>query len=73
MRIKMLPVNSVAIKSIGYLADSGRLGVRFYNGKRYTFINVPEKTANEFFNAASVGAYFVKNIKNKFTLLRKDL
>ena len=61
------PAKSSNIVSIGYDDDFNTMYVTFKNGYRYAFFNVPEDRHDEMLNSASVGSYFNKNIRNRYT------
>ena len=67
MNIQMQPVSSSNIKAIGYDPSTLRLRVEFLNGSTYIYSGVPEAVWSDFSSAASVGSYFAKNIKGKYT------
>ena len=65
-QVKMIPVESSNIDSIGYDADSKELYVKFLTGVRYKYSNVPERKFINFITAESYGKYFAEYIRGKF-------
>ncbi len=61
--IKMVPVQSSQIHSVGYEALSRTLAVRFKNGGLYWYSNVPQEVAAGLHSAESKGAYIREKIK----------
>lgn len=64
----MQKVNSSTIAEVGY--DLGMLVIKFKNGGKYAFNDVPEKTYKELLSAPSKGKYFAANIRNKFYTMK---
>lgn len=62
--MKMIPVNSSNISSVGY--ENGTLKVKFKTGGTYAYFDVPENVFNELIHAFSVGEYFTDNIKKVY-------
>lgn len=59
-------VSSSAIRNFDYNARAKRLSVTFVTGRKYVYENVPSPVYNAFRNAASKGAYFNANIRDRF-------
>ena len=57
-------VDSTLIFSIGYIPEI--LAVEFRDGGLYEYLDVPEEIFHELTVAKSVGAYFVRNIKDRY-------
>lgn len=65
-------VDSSLIDSAGYDAASKTLTVVFATTKEtYVYKNVPQKVYDAMMKAESKGAYFTKNIKNKYEFEKK--
>lgn len=62
--MKMIPVQSSNIASIGY--ESGTMHIRFHSGGLYTYSDVPEFLYMELMSAASKGRYFHAHIKGRY-------
>lgn len=60
------PVNSTAIGSIGYEAETLTLEVELSSGRVYQYFDVPEAVFLDFMNASSHGRYYNQNIKNDY-------
>ena len=60
--IKMIPVVSSNVESIGYDENTQILRVKFLTGAIYEYKNVPIMEFEQLKNAASVGAYLNRNI-----------
>ena len=58
------PVISSNLRSVGY-AD-GTLEVEFKSGAVFQYKNVPEHVYADMMNAASIGSFFSKNVKDSF-------
>ncbi len=59
-------VQSTAITSIRYKADTCELDVTFTNGKTYCYYNVPLQVYLKFVDAESKGRFFNEKIKDGF-------
>ena len=62
--MKMIPVSSSDIASIGY--ENGCLDVQFHRNRLYRYFHVPESVFREFLNAPSKGQFLHTRIKNHF-------
>lgn len=60
----LIPVNSSAIRAIGY--DAGTLTVEFHTGRVYDHPNVPYAVFAEFMRASSKGAFYNQNIRGRY-------
>lgn len=69
--IKMIPVKSSQIKSVGYDAEANVLYLEFTNGVVYLYSSVPVKVYETLLiPTMSVGKYFYQEIKGKFEYKR---
>lgn len=57
------PVNSSAIRSVGYDRINRHLEVELANGRIYRYSKVPQRTYTSFMKAKSIGSYFVRYIR----------
>jgi hypothetical protein len=64
--MKRIPVQSTAIRSIGYDSTAETLDVEFLNGRVYRYFAVPEFLYRGFLLAGSKGDYFRTRINNRF-------
>lgn len=62
--MKREPVESSALASIGYEADTETLELEFSSGAVYRYLRVPAIVAVELQNAESRGRYFDAFVKN---------
>jgi len=60
----LIPVNSSAIRAIGY--DGGILTVAFHTGRVYNHPNVPYSVFTAFLCASSKGTYYNHNIRGRY-------
>lgn len=61
-------VESSFIVAIAYYPNAAVLEIKMKNGKKYTFMGVPEHVYEEFKNAPSKGKFFNSIIKNRYEL-----
>jgi hypothetical protein len=61
--IKMIPVASSNVESIGYDENDQVLRIRFLNGNTYDYKNVPIMEFERLKMAHSIGSYLHRNIK----------
>ena len=61
-----IQVVSSNIRSVGYEADIGILEIEFTSGSIYQYFDVPEREYEELMNAASIGKYFNRKIKDNY-------
>lgn len=64
--IRMIPVVSSNVESIGYDSETQTLRVSFLNGSTYEYKNVPDIEFENFKNAPSIGSYLAHNIKGRY-------
>lgn len=62
--MKMIPVSSSDLSSVGYEDDT--LYIRFNSGATYYYRNVPESVYINLMNAPSKGKYFHAHIKGVY-------
>ena len=62
--MERVPVESTAIRSIGYAPATATLEVEFQNGGIYQYFDVQPDAYQEFMSASSKGAHFVQNIQS---------
>lgn len=67
MTTPMIPVVSSQLSYIGFDDENNKLYVTFKNNKTYEYSDVPYSVWKEFKASTSIGSYFSKNIKNKYT------
>lgn len=65
--IPMTEVHSTMIKRVGYDDKISTLRIQFHNGDQWDYADVPPITAKQLFTASSIGVFFGRNIKPKFT------
>lgn len=66
LEIQRIPVASSNIASVGYNAEKQILEIEFQHGAIYQYIEVPIDIYEELMSAASMGSYFMYNVKNKY-------
>lgn len=66
--MRMIPVSSSNIRSIGY--ENNTLYIQFNNGSVYAYYNVPESVYAGLMNASSHGKYHAAYIKNTYRYQR---
>jgi len=64
--MKMVAVNSSAIRRVGYDPSTRRMKIVFAQGHDYDFCNVPPGIYRELLEAASKGRYYNDNIKDRY-------
>ena len=64
--MRRVPVESRALKSVGYEADGRLLELEFSSGTLYRYFEVPEFTYRALMHAKSKGRFFQKSIDRKF-------
>ena len=64
MAINLIPVSSSNIKAIGY--ENATLVIKFKNGAKYEYYDVPEIVWLSLKSASSIGSYYHANIKGVY-------
>ena len=64
--MQRLPVQSRALKSVGYDTDGRLLELEFSSGGLYQYYDVPEFTYRALMHAKSKGRFFQTSIDRKF-------
>jgi len=70
--MKLIPVKSSNVSSLGYIASKQVLHAAFTNGSLYEYHDVPENVFIECLGAPSVGSYFAKNVARKFSFFKVE-
>lgn len=65
--IKRIPVASSNIASVGYDKEAHILEIEFHHGAIYQYVDVPEKVYEELMSSPSQGAYFMNELKDKYS------
>ncbi|MCC7553993.1 MAG: KTSC domain-containing protein [Methanobacteriaceae archaeon] len=64
--MKMKPVSSSNLNSVGYESSSKKLRIEFHSGGLYEYSGVPSSTYDSLMSASSKGSYFHNNIKDRY-------
>lgn len=65
--MEMIPVRSSAISAVGYDPSTGRMKIRFTSqGTIYDFCGVPQHIYDGLMNAASIGTYYDRFIRDRY-------
>lgn len=62
--MKLIPVESSNIKSVGYSVETMTLFIEFHNGDMYSYTPVSQPGWIQFMKAESKGKFFIANIRN---------
>ena len=62
---------SSVIRAFDYDPDAHRLDIEFVSGRRYSYLDVPERVARGMRAAPSKGAYFNRRIRDRFAFTRR--
>lgn len=65
--MRMTPVQSSVIHSVGYDPETRKLLVRFHSGSLYEYVSVPPLVYAELMNSDSPGTYLDHNIRDIYT------
>jgi hypothetical protein len=65
--MKMTPVSSTNLASVGYDPTSRTLRIEFINGGVYEYHDVPEAEYQGLMSASSKGSYHHQNIKGHYS------
>lgn len=68
--MKMIPVDSSNVESVGYDEGSSTLQVSFKKGGMYQYFDVPKDVFEALRDASSVGGYLASHIKGRFRYSR---
>jgi hypothetical protein len=64
--MQLVPLESSSLASAGYDPALRRLELLFHSGERYLYFQVPPQIYQQFMRAESKGAWFNRNIRNRF-------
>lgn len=70
--IKMVPVESQSIASVGYHGRTKTLQVTFHDQRTYRYRNVPAAVYKKFLAAPSKGRFFDTQIRSHYAYSRVD-
>lgn len=65
--MKMIPVSSSNLASVGYDSETRTMRVEFRNDAVYDYHNVPQEEFEGLINASSKGSYLHQNIKDRYS------
>ncbi len=68
--MRLYPINSRLIKSVGYELESKKLIIHFTKGSVHCYTNVPADVYAAFMNAESIGRFYEKSIRSEFSYFR---
>lgn len=66
-----IPVESSFIKEVGYSESLEIFEIRFKNGRKYTYRDIPKGVFNEFMDSDSKGRFYSNVIKPMYRLVRR--
>jgi hypothetical protein len=64
--VKRRPIESSVLRSVGYSPQTAELEIEFRSGDVYRYYAVPPRVYRELIAADSPGAYFNRNISDRF-------
>lgn len=64
--MQMIPVNSTAMRAVGYDPNSRRMKITFQQGDTYDFCNVPQHVFDGLLSATSKGSYYNRYIRDRY-------
>jgi len=64
--IERVIVSSSNIASVGYDAEKQILEIEFQHGAVFQYFDVPKEVYDDLMQAASIGSFFMYNIKDEF-------
>jgi hypothetical protein len=68
--MQLVPLVSSTLASAGYDPALRRLEIQFLSGERYLYFQVPSHIYQQLIRAESKGAWFNRNIRNRFPFQR---
>jgi hypothetical protein len=71
-KIKMIPVQSSNVKSVGYDEDNRNIHIEFTSGECYAYINVPKKVYEDLLIAKSIGSYINRYLRNSYEAIPQN-
>lgn len=70
--MRMVPVSSSNLESVGYDPDTRILRIQFHSGGLYEYYNVPRYIHAGLMSAASHGEYFHEYIRDVYSYRKLD-
>lgn len=64
--MRMIPLSSSALVSVGYDETTRVLQVQFSSGRTYIHHDVPEEVFKDLLDAPSAGSYYASNVKGQY-------
>jgi hypothetical protein len=64
--MQLVPLESSTLASAGYDPALRRMEIQFHTGERYLYFQVPPQIYQRLMRAESKGAWFNRNIRNRF-------
>ena len=69
--MKMIPVASSLLKTVGYDEEKEELHVQFHKGGTYVYRGVTRRIYDAMMDDNSAGGYFIQNIKSRFECVKE--
>lgn len=72
LEIKMIPVESSNVKSLGYDEDNKNIHVELISGEKYMYTNVPKKVFEDLLISTSIGAYMNRYLNGSYEVVSQN-
>jgi len=72
MKIKMIPVQSSNVKSVGYDEENKNIHVELIGGERYMYTYVPKKIFEDFLTSPSIGSYINRYLRDSYEVISQN-
>ena len=72
LEIKMIPVQSSNVKSVGYDEDNRNIHVELISGEKYLYKEVPKRIFKDLLVATSIGSYINRYLKGSYLLVAQN-
>lgn len=70
--MKMIPVASSLLETVGYDDEKEELHVKFHKGGKYTYRGVTRPVYEALLNAHSASSFFLWNIKSQYECVKEE-
>ena len=67
-----MKVDSAVMNEVNYNDETNEMTIEFWNGSIFVYKEVPKELYEEFIDSTSIGQFFHRKVKDKFTFRKGE-
>ena len=67
-----MKVKSTVMNEVNYNDETNEMTIEFWNGSIFVYKEVPKELYEEFIDSTSIGQFFHRKVKDKFTFRKGE-